>query len=61
MDILFARIQVDLRSNDALHQSGAFLQAVQQSAVGRDIAIIAKTNYPNIAIIAIWMGESLMA
>ncbi|KAH1146886.1 hypothetical protein GYH30_042177 [Glycine max] len=37
MDILFAQIQADLR------QFGAFLQALQQSAVGRDITVIAKT------------------
>ncbi|XP_015971364.1 protein TPLATE [Arachis duranensis] len=43
MDILFAQIQADLRSNDALRQSGALLQALQQSAAGRDIAVIAKT------------------
>ncbi|KAL8153256.1 hypothetical protein V2J09_011016 [Rumex salicifolius] len=43
MDILFAQIQADLRSNDALRQSGALLQALQQSAAGRDISIIAKT------------------
>lgn len=42
MDILFAQIQADLRSNDALRQSGALLQALQQSAAGRDISIIAK-------------------
>ncbi|KAK7269103.1 hypothetical protein RIF29_21819 [Crotalaria pallida] len=39
MDILFAQIQADLRSNDALRQSGA----LQQSAAGRDIAVIAKS------------------
>ncbi|CAJ2669597.1 unnamed protein product [Trifolium pratense] len=43
MDILFAQIQADLRSNDALRQSGALLQALQQSAAGRDIAVIAKS------------------
>ncbi|KAK7395910.1 hypothetical protein VNO78_16514 [Psophocarpus tetragonolobus] len=43
MDILFAQIQADLRSNDALRQSSALLQALQQSAAGRDIAVIAKT------------------
>ncbi|XP_050231822.1 protein TPLATE [Mercurialis annua] len=43
MDILFAQIQADLRSNDALRQSGALLQALQQSAAGRDISVIAKT------------------
>ncbi|KAH1205062.1 Protein TPLATE [Glycine max] len=43
MDILFAQIQADLRSNDALRQSGSLLQALQQSAAGRDIAVIAKT------------------
>ncbi|XP_010248905.1 PREDICTED: protein TPLATE-like [Nelumbo nucifera] len=43
MDILFAQIQADLRSNDALRQSGALLQALQQSAAGRDISIIAKS------------------
>ncbi|GAB4847949.1 hypothetical protein Ancab_027010 [Ancistrocladus abbreviatus] len=42
MDILFAQIQADLRSNDALRQSGALLQALQQSAAGRDISVIAK-------------------
>ncbi|KAL2904661.1 Protein TPLATE [Bienertia sinuspersici] len=43
MDILFAQIQADLRSNDALRQSGALLQALQQSAAGRDTSPIAKT------------------
>ncbi|XP_051117252.1 protein TPLATE isoform X2 [Andrographis paniculata] len=43
MDILFAQIQADLRSNDALRQSNALLQALQQSAAGRDISVIAKT------------------
>ncbi|KDP46322.1 hypothetical protein JCGZ_10162 [Jatropha curcas] len=43
MDILFYQIQADLRSNDALRQSGALLQALQQSAGGRDISVIAKT------------------
>ncbi|KAM3398857.1 protein TPLATE [Capsicum galapagoense] len=43
MDILFAQIQADLRSNDALRQSGALLQALQQSAAGRDISILAKS------------------
>ncbi|XP_059645305.1 protein TPLATE [Cornus florida] len=43
MDILFAQIQADLRSNDALRQSSALLQALQQSAAGRDISVIAKT------------------
>ncbi|KAL3324889.1 hypothetical protein AABB24_038811 [Solanum stoloniferum] len=43
MDILFAQIQADLRSNDALHQSGALLQALQQSAAGRDISVLAKS------------------
>ncbi|WCJ27499.1 ARM repeat superfamily protein [Euphorbia peplus] len=43
MDILFAQIQADLRSSDALRQSGALLQALQQSAAGRDISVIAKT------------------
>ena len=43
MNILFAQIQVDLRFNDTLRQFGALLQALQQSAAGRDIAVIAKT------------------
>ncbi|KAF5205519.1 Tplate-like protein [Thalictrum thalictroides] len=43
MDILFAQIQADLRSNDALRQLGALLQALQQSAAGRDISVIAKS------------------
>ncbi|XP_047314077.1 protein TPLATE [Impatiens glandulifera] len=43
MDILFAQIQADLRSNDSLRQSGALLQALQQSAAGRDISVIAKS------------------
>lgn len=42
MDILFAQIQADLRSNDALRQSTALLLALQQSAAGHDISIIAK-------------------
>lgn len=43
MDILFAQIQADLRSNDALRQSSALLQALQQSAAGRDISVLAKS------------------
>ncbi|KAM3713362.1 hypothetical protein ACJW31_01G249600 [Castanea mollissima] len=43
MDILYAQIQADLRSNDALRQTGALLQALQQSAAGRDISILAKS------------------
>ncbi|CAM8894260.1 unnamed protein product [Rhodiola kirilowii] len=43
MDIIFAQIQADLRSNDALRQSGALLQALQHSAAGRDISVIAKS------------------
>ncbi|KAK9117491.1 hypothetical protein Sjap_016438 [Stephania japonica] len=43
MDILFAQIQADLRSNDALRQTGALLQALQQSAAGKDISVIAKS------------------
>ncbi|XP_010253391.1 PREDICTED: protein TPLATE-like [Nelumbo nucifera] len=43
MDILFAQIQADLRSNDSLRQCGALLQALQQSAAGRDISVIAKS------------------
>ncbi|KAE8021361.1 hypothetical protein FH972_007256 [Carpinus fangiana] len=43
MDILFAQIQADLRSNDALRQTGALLQALQQSAAGRDISVLAKS------------------
>ncbi|KAM7468235.1 hypothetical protein LguiB_015797 [Lonicera macranthoides] len=39
----FAQIQADLRSNDALRQSGALLQVLQQSAAGRDISVIAKS------------------
>ncbi|GKV41349.1 hypothetical protein SLEP1_g48891 [Rubroshorea leprosula] len=43
MDILFAQIQADLHSNDALRQSSALLLALQQSAAGRDISVIAKS------------------
>lgn len=43
MDILFAQIQADLRSNDALRQSSALLQALQQSAAGKDISALAKS------------------
>ncbi|CAN4119196.1 unnamed protein product [Withania somnifera] len=43
MDILFAQVQADLRLNDALRQSSALLQALQQSAAGRDISVIAKS------------------
>lgn len=43
MDILFAQIQADLRSSDALRQSSALLQALQQSAAGRDISLLAKS------------------
>ncbi|KAH7681023.1 Armadillo-like helical-containing protein [Dioscorea alata] len=42
MDILIAQIQADLRSSDALRQSGALLQALQQSAAGRDVSAVAK-------------------
>ncbi|XP_072969493.1 protein TPLATE [Typha angustifolia] len=44
MDILIAQIQSDLRSSDALRQSGALLQALQQSAAGRDVSAVAKTT-----------------
>lgn len=44
MDILIAQIQADLRSNDALRQSGALLQALQQSAAGRDVSAVAKST-----------------
>ncbi|KAL5998173.1 hypothetical protein ACLOJK_009111 [Asimina triloba] len=43
MDILFAQIQADLRSNDALRQSSALLQALQQSAAGKDISSLARS------------------
>lgn len=43
MDILFSQIQADLRSNDSLRQSSALLLALQQSAAGRDISVIAKS------------------
>ncbi|CAF1841020.1 unnamed protein product [Brassica oleracea var. botrytis] len=39
----FAQIQADLRSNDALSQSSALLQALQQSAAGRDFSVIGKS------------------
>eukprot|EP01018_Ginkgo_biloba_P002390 Gb_27119 [translate_table: standard] len=42
MDILFAQIQADLRSNDGLRQAGGLLQALQQSAAGKDISAISK-------------------
>ncbi|CAN6464204.1 unnamed protein product [Victoria cruziana] len=42
MDILFAQIQADLRSSDALRQTGALLQALQQCAAGRDISSLAR-------------------
>ncbi|KAK8586967.1 hypothetical protein V6N12_021486 [Hibiscus sabdariffa] len=42
------KIQADLRSNDALRQSGALLSALQQSAAGRDISIIAKSAVEDI-------------
>lgn len=44
MDILIAQIQTDLRSSDALRQSGALLQALQQSAAGRDVSAVAKAT-----------------
>ncbi|KAL1824687.1 hypothetical protein ACET3Z_011465 [Daucus carota] len=50
MDILLAQIQADLRSNDALRQSGALLQALQQSAAGRDISVIAKSAVEEIVL-----------
>ncbi|KAJ6821022.1 protein TPLATE isoform X1 [Iris pallida] len=43
MDILIAQIQADLRSSDALRQSGALLQALQQSAAGRDVSAVSKS------------------
>ncbi|EPS63076.1 hypothetical protein M569_11710, partial [Genlisea aurea] len=43
MDVLFAQILADLQSSDALRQSSALLQALQQSAAGRDISVIAKS------------------
>ncbi|XP_057982717.1 protein TPLATE [Malania oleifera] len=43
MDILYAQIQADLRSSDALRQTSALLLALQQSAAGRDISVIAKS------------------
>lgn len=43
MDILFAQIQADLRSNDALRQTNALLQALQQCAAGRDVSLLAKS------------------
>ncbi|XP_035550762.1 protein TPLATE [Juglans regia] len=48
MDILFAQIQADLRSNDALRQTGALLLALQQSAAGRDISLLAKSSVEEI-------------
>ncbi|PKU80390.1 protein TPLATE [Dendrobium catenatum] len=48
MDILIAQIQADLRSNDALRQSGALLQALQQSAAGHDISAVAKSTVDEI-------------
>ncbi|KAK7856471.1 protein tplate [Quercus suber] len=48
MDILYARIQADLRSNNALCQTGALLQALQQFAAGRDISILAKSSVEEI-------------
>lgn len=48
MDILIAQIQADLRSNDALRQSGALLQALQQSAAGQDISAVAKSTVDEI-------------
>ncbi|CAL9178274.1 unnamed protein product [Musa hybrid cultivar] len=44
MDILIAQIQADLRSSDALRQSGALLQALQQSAAGRDVSAVARST-----------------
>ncbi|KAK4285091.1 hypothetical protein QN277_001834 [Acacia crassicarpa] len=43
MEILFAEIQADICSNDALRQSGALLQALKQSAAGNDISVISKS------------------
>lgn len=48
MDILIAQIQADLHSNDALRQSGALLQALQQSAAGRDVSAVAKSTVEEI-------------
>ena len=43
MDILYAQIQADLRSNDALRQTNALLQALQHCAAGRDVSVLAKS------------------
>ncbi|CAN7110454.1 unnamed protein product [Brassica rapa subsp. narinosa] len=43
MNIFFAQFQADLRSNDTLSQSSALLQALQQSAAGRDFSVIANS------------------
>jgi hypothetical protein len=43
MDVIFAQIQADLRSNDALRQAGALLQALQHSAAGRVICSVSKS------------------
>ena len=46
MDILFARIQVDLRYNSPLRQSGTFLQALHSP--NSDVAGWSSTNYNTI-------------
>ncbi|AQK58581.1 protein TPLATE [Zea mays] len=43
MDLLIAQITTDLRSSDALRQSLALLQALQQCAAGRDVSALART------------------
>ncbi|KAF8731011.1 hypothetical protein HU200_016891 [Digitaria exilis] len=43
MDLLIAQITTDLRSSDALRQSSALLQALQQCAAGRDVSALART------------------
>ncbi|KAK1270378.1 Protein TPLATE [Acorus gramineus] len=43
MDLVFAQIQADLRSNDALRQSSALLQSLHHSAAGRDVSSLART------------------
>ncbi|KAJ3671682.1 hypothetical protein LUZ60_007761 [Juncus effusus] len=42
MDVLINQIQNDLRSSDALRQTGGLLLSLQQSAAGRDVSAVAR-------------------
>jgi hypothetical protein len=45
---IFAQIQVDMFSNDALPHAGALLQSLQHSPTSRDISSVSKSTYDEI-------------